>query len=132
MDREFVKRESEIQAYLGLIKLKKRRGDNTNDGCKYRKSPLQVKILSEVFRLTGYPSTQTKLDLSLLIDLPIQTVQVWFQNERRSRRRKLRKEGKSIPQEDEELFEISILTLVDIIKDCRKSLGLYRSNNMFF
>jgi hypothetical protein len=59
-------------------------------------------------------------------------VQVWFQNERRSRRRKLRKEGKSIPQEDEELFEISILTLVDIIKDCRKSLGLYRSNNMFF
>ncbi|EOB13042.1 Homeobox protein HD-8 [Nosema bombycis CQ1] len=132
MDKDILKRESEIQAYLGLVKLKKRREETQKEISKYRKTPLQIKVLSEIFRMTEFPSTQTKMDLSLLIDLPIQTVQVWFQNERRNKRRKLRKEGKNISNDTESLFEISILTLVEIVKFCKKNLGYSQKDNSFF
>ncbi|KAF9761948.1 Homeobox protein HD-8 [Nosema granulosis] len=114
MVEDIIKKESEIQAYLGLIRLK--RGQKINkDGVKCRKSAFQVTVLSEVFKLTGYPSTQTKMDLSLLINLPIQAIQVWFQNERRSRRRRLKKMSNICEMQENEYFEISILTLVNII-----------------
>lgn len=127
MIEDLMRKELEIQAYLGLIRLKRSQRLHLEIG-KCRKSPFQILVLTEVFKLTGYPSTQTKMDLSLLINLPIQAIQVWFQNERRSRRRRLKKISGGTVFSENEFFEISILTLVEIIEKIK--MRVYENKNI--
>lgn len=127
MDGRNIREEPEIQACLGLLKLK-RSHMNHIESNKYRKTPLQTMVLTEVFKLTGYPSTQTKVDLSLLLNLPISAIQIWFQNERRSRRRRQKKLSTITQIKDNEFFEISVLTLHNIFYATKNRLKTNRDS----
>lgn len=80
-------RERELEALIGILKLK--RGGFIRAGWseKIKKSPFQIKVLQEIFRITEFPSTATRRDLSILLSIPHRSVQVWFQNTRQAKRR---------------------------------------------
>ncbi|KAF5140432.1 homeobox domain-containing protein [Vairimorpha ceranae] len=80
--KKLIEKECQIQAALGLCLLKNGYENNNSSRCK--KSRIQSLILKEVFKLTMYPSSQTKMDLSIMLNLKVKTINVWFQNERQS------------------------------------------------
>ncbi|WUR03796.1 homeobox domain-containing protein 14 [Vairimorpha necatrix] len=80
------KQELIVQAALGLIKIKKSGREEDLDLMRNKKTLFQNTVLKEVFKLNKYPSTQTKIDLGILLDLSIRTIQIWFQNERRNKK----------------------------------------------
>ncbi|EQB61992.1 homeobox domain-containing protein [Vairimorpha apis BRL 01] len=111
MTNHLTKKELEYQATLGLVRLKRTYTNYFDIMHKGRKTLFQSMVLAEVFKLTGYPSTQTKMDISLLIDLSFSTIQIWFQNERRSR------------HNENEYFEINVLTLFNIVNDVKQKIS---------
>lgn len=80
------KQELIVQAALGLIKLNRMGKEDDFDFMRNKKTEFQNAVLKEVFILTKYPSSQTKSDLSILLDLSSRTIQIWFQNERRNKK----------------------------------------------
>lgn len=123
MTNHLTKKELEYQATLGLVRLKRTYTNYFDIMHKGRKTLFQSMVLAEVFKLTGYPSTQTKMDISLLIDLSFSTIQIWFQNERRSRRRKLKKQNIEYVDNENEYFEINVLTLFNIVNDVKQKIS---------
>ncbi|WUR02790.1 homeobox domain-containing protein 2 [Vairimorpha necatrix] len=80
--KNIIRKEKKVQAALGLCLLK-----NGTEGLsinRNKKSKIQCRTLKEVFKLTAYPSSQTKIDLSIMLNLKLKTINVWFQNERQS------------------------------------------------
>lgn len=51
----------------------------------YNKTTSQLKYLQEITKITSYPSTQTKHDISYIIRLEFRSINIWFQNHRQSR-----------------------------------------------
>ena len=79
MTDEILREELSVQALLGLLKLKYEGSSPPN---RNKKSALQNRVLRYVFRISMYPSLQTKIDLSILLNLSVRSISVWFQNER--------------------------------------------------
>lgn len=76
--------KNEIDALLGLFCLKNDRmikKQVREEGYKY-KSKLQIQLLERVFQITKYPSTNTRTDLAILLEISPRSVQIWFQNTR--------------------------------------------------
>lgn len=80
--KNIIEKEIQVQAALGLCLLKN--GSDGGSMSRSKKSRIQSLTLKEVFSLTMYPSSQTKVDLTILLNLKIKTINVWFQNERQS------------------------------------------------
>lgn len=81
---------------------------------KIKKSPLQLNVLKELFKITQFPSTQTRNDLSLLINIPQRSIQVWFQNTRQASKKgscDLHRNSYEIEPED-----IPVFVLIAIIE----------------
>jgi hypothetical protein len=76
---DLLREELAGQAVLGLLKL---RNEGRLPPNRNKKSSLQNYVLRYVFNINMYPSQQTKLDLSVLLNLSIKAINVWFQNER--------------------------------------------------
>ncbi|KAM0672588.1 homeodomain-containing transcription factor [Ordospora colligata] len=73
----------EMNCVLGLMKLMRDGEDEQQMGeVRTRKTVFQMAALKEVFKITAHPSKMTKMDLALMIKLPLKAVQIWFQNER--------------------------------------------------
>lgn len=112
--------EKELEAVMGILKLKK--GIMTQSGWpeKVKKTPFQIKVLQEIFRVTEFPSTSTRKDLSLLLSIPQRSIQVWFQNTRQAKRRQKCAFPSQVisatSSSDNENEDISLTQLVEIIK----------------
>lgn len=78
MSRNYIQEETEMQAVLGLLKLK---DADKNDG---KKSTYQCLVLRRIFDIIKYPSQQTQKDLAIILRLSHKSIRLWFQNERQS------------------------------------------------
>lgn len=107
--------EKEIQAVMGIMKLR-----NTwkfeDQNIKFKKSPFQIKVLEKIFRITNFPSSSTRKDMSLLLCMPEKSIQVWFQNARQAiKRTKTHSEG-----EFSEIYDISVPQLLEIMRNVKR------------
>lgn len=122
-----------IEAAIGLLKLnsgvrRKRLGE------KVKKTAFQQAVLRKVFEKTKFPSTDTRNNLSILLDIPTRSIQVWFQNRRQISRRKEKKDvgglvneyqkfvEKSHKSSDEEVYDVPLEELLEIIESCKDLL----------
>lgn len=80
MKKDFNKEVLLIQALLGIMVLKHTCIKN-NKQIK-RKTKIQKKFLQIIFQITKYPSINTILDISILLNLNFNSINVWFQNTR--------------------------------------------------
>jgi hypothetical protein len=79
---------NEINAALGLLMLSRTgRKRHAEPGTRTSKTLFQKMVLEKVFAISPHPSAATKLDLSLMLNLPLKTIQIWFQNERNKRQK---------------------------------------------
>ena len=104
-----------IQAALELLKLNRIGREDDYDFIRNKKTDFQNTVLKEVFKLTMYPSAQTKTDISILLDLSVRTIQIWFQNERRIRKNEVKKTNL-------DKFEVSALILWRIYTNAKYTL----------
>lgn len=82
-DRAFrIARESNLEALLGLLKLK--RGDLLSSNRKVRthKNDFQRAVLIDIFAITKFPSSETREELALILNHTARSIQIWFQNNR--------------------------------------------------
>lgn len=77
--------EAEAESILGLLKMKRTMGDKQSQSKNYKyKSPYQLKVLYRVYSVTPYPSSETRNDLGILLNMHPRSVQIWFQNTRQN------------------------------------------------
>ncbi|KAL6121786.1 hypothetical protein NUSPORA_01235 [Nucleospora cyclopteri] len=69
--------ETVLTGMLGLLKLK-RRGTKIHQ----RKNFFQTKALQEMYLVTQYPDKRIKDYLSLLLNMELKVINIWFQNKR--------------------------------------------------
>lgn len=105
-----IEEEKEINAVLGLLKIK---GRDKVDG---KKTLYQNLVLRRIFKIIKYPSQQTQRDLAILLNLGDKSVKLWFQNERQS-------QEKSSLRNNFIGFEISPLILYRICKEVTKEIS---------
>lgn len=115
MVNRYVKEELEAQATLGLLLIKN--GSEGGNTSRSKKSLIQNLVLKEIYNLTMYPSTQTKIDLSILLNLSMKTISVWFQNERQNEKVSMTNEESLIRRSQK--VEINALILCRIYKKIR-------------
>lgn len=77
-----------IQAMLGLLKIKSINNQQDYRTLRIQKNEFQKSVLKDVFKLTRFPSKQTREDLALLLNHTNRGIQIWFQNQRNSREEK--------------------------------------------
>lgn len=124
------KKDLEAAAVCGLLKFAEGRKKRQLLGEKVKKSQLQQTVLKKVYEITNFPSTETRNDLSILIGIPQRSIQVWFQNRRQITRKNKDKSQNpndynkecdgTDERDDEELFDIPTIVLIDMIMKCRK------------
>lgn len=51
---------------------------------RWKSSPYQLYILTQAFQRTPFPSKEARLLLSLTLEIPPRTLQIWFQNRRQA------------------------------------------------
>ncbi|ORD93783.1 HD4 [Enterospora canceri] len=110
----------EIEAYLGLLKLKRETVIMAySENCYINKTELQRLLLNSVFRLIKYPGRNTRYNLSILLNLSLRRVQVYFQNLRMNLKkttrgsRRLLENKKPVEMEIGILFSIFLATLTN-------------------
>ncbi len=106
-----------MQAILGLLKIKNNKTNEDNKNFRIQKNEFQRNVLNEVFKLTKFPSKQTRDDLALLLNHTNRGIQIWFQNKRNSKYCKHNSLKKSIDKQlKTKHIEIDILTLIEIVE----------------
>lgn len=79
------KKDKTCEALLGLLKLKRDKTQMFVRPTVYKyKSDFQRKVLCQVYNITPYPSSLTRNDLGILLNMHPRSVQIWFQNSRQS------------------------------------------------
>lgn len=121
MSKDLLDEEKTIQAALGLVKLVRGEAVIAPGIRGNKKSQFQNMVLREVFKLTMYPSPQTKIDLGILLNLSEKAIKVWFQNERQNEKLSFTANKNQRAQR----FEISALILYRIY---RKVKNILRKN----
>lgn len=121
------KKALEADAICGLLKFTGLRKKKQLVGEKVKKSQLQQNVLKQVYEITNFPSTETRNELALLLGIPQRSIQVWFQNRRQITRKNKDKPGNEnefgeggSDKEDEELFDVPTVVLIEIIMRCKK------------
>ncbi|KAI4290844.1 hypothetical protein PAPHI01_0118 [Pancytospora philotis] len=114
-------RKRNLQAVLGLLKMKNDESNGDFRNLRTQKNEFQKSVLKEVFRLTRFPSKQTRDDLALLLNHTNRGIQIWFQNQRNNRESKEEDRHSSSPVESDRRAKdkhgtIDVLTLIDIIE----------------
>lgn len=79
--------EKIFEAAIGILKLKNGIYTGKNWSEKIKKTPFQIQVLQEVYKISEFPSTGTRKDLSILLGIPQRSIQVWFQNTRQAKRK---------------------------------------------
>lgn len=111
-------RKRNIQAILGLLKMKNKEHDVEFKNFRIQKNEFQKNVLRDVFRLTRFPSKQTRDDLALLLNHTNRGIQIWFQNQRNNREENEDSDAEfNEKSEKSKRATVDILTLVDIIEN---------------
>ncbi|KAK6090508.1 hypothetical protein P3W45_000605 [Vairimorpha bombi] len=118
MVKKYIREELHAQATLGLLLMKN--GSEGGNTLRSKKSFIQNLVLKEIFKLTMFPSSQTKIDLSILLNLSRKTINVWFQNERQSEKVSLTN-TETLTKRSEKV-EINALILYRIYNKAQKRL----------
>ncbi len=112
--------EKELEALMGILKLKRGNYSNLNWPEKIKKTPFQIKVLQEIFKITEFPSTSTRKNLSILLSIPQRSIQVWFQNTRQAKKKQKNYFSESTiftpNSSDVENEDISLKNLMNIMK----------------
>ncbi|KAK1347667.1 homeobox domain-containing protein [Hamiltosporidium tvaerminnensis] len=133
------KKELIIDAAIGLLKFSYMKRRKMYYGEKIKKNKFQQDVLNSVYEVSSFPSTETRCEIALLLGIPQRSVQVWFQNKRQlSKKREGTKQVKIHSDEliikdnieseitnDDEVFDIPSLKLVEIIEHCKKKPEKY-------
>lgn len=108
-----------IEALLGLLKLK--RGDTLSSNKKVRthKNDFQRAVLNEVFSITKFPTSETREDLALVLNHTTRGIQIWFQNNRHN---SLLSSSKGDKSSDEPADGKNVGPIVDPFRNKKKSL----------
>lgn len=78
--------ESFADSLVGILKLRYENEEMfSND--KIRKTELQTLVLTKLFDVSNFPSTETREEVAILLGLPQRSVQIWFQNRRQQFRK---------------------------------------------
>lgn len=112
-------RKRNLQGLLGLLKMKNEFGDNDCRSYRVQKNDFQRRILKDVYRLTKFPSKQTRDDLALLLNHTNRGIQIWFQNQRNSKEDRSNRLSESQTSESTQRPKkatIDIAVLIDIIE----------------
>lgn len=86
IDKSLKMKKIVADSIIGILRLKNSQKRDFNVE-KIRKTSLQKRVLLEVYKLTDFPSTNTREELALLLGLPHRSIQVWFQNKRQKNRK---------------------------------------------
>lgn len=80
-----IENDKEADAILGLLLLQSNAAirREEEEGYKY-KTELQLEMLNRVFKITKYPSTETRENIAILLKTTTRRVQIWFQNARQA------------------------------------------------
>ena len=119
LEREIAEsvRKRNIQAVLGLLKMKNDDGAGEHRGFRAQKNEFQRRVLRDVFKRTRFPSKETRDDLALLLSHTNRGIQIWFQNQRNSRDDRDCADLKSPQDRRNNRNAIDILTLAEIIEN---------------
>lgn len=80
--RQSKTRESNLEALLGLMKLKRGELLTSNKKIRTHKNNFQRSVLVDVFAITKFPSSDTREELALILNHTSRSIQIWFQNNR--------------------------------------------------
>lgn len=118
---------------VGILKLRYE-NENLFSNDKIRKTDLQTSALIELFKISNFPSTETREEIAILLGLPQRSVQIWFQN-RRQQYKKVNKEDPVAKYQEAEHHnfpqvqpvhidtnEIPTSVIVDVILSCKKAI----------
>ena len=75
-------RRRNIEALLGLLKLKRGETLYSNKKLRTHKNEFQRAILTDVFSHTKFPTSEAREDLALILNHTNRGIQIWFQNNR--------------------------------------------------
>ncbi|KAI9144087.1 Homeodomain-like protein, partial [Paraphysoderma sedebokerense] len=70
--------------------------DSDDSSASVKRSRLtreQTSVLKRVYSLTYFPDKATKEQLSKELNIPVRTIQIWFQNQRQYHRLKMKKKA---------------------------------------
>ncbi|KAI5150959.1 hypothetical protein ENBRE01_1804 [Enteropsectra breve] len=82
-ESENLKKSKSIEAVMGLLKMKSVRETGTpKTQHRTQRSEYQKSVLREVYKITRFPSRETREDLALLLNNTERNIQIWFQNQR--------------------------------------------------
>lgn len=79
--------EKVYEAAMGLLKLSFLKKDRKAG--KIKKNEFQTQVLQSIFALTSHPSASTQIDLAILLNMPIRSIKIWFQNARQQKKKKM-------------------------------------------
>lgn len=103
----------EIDLIFDLMRLKMESGYLIKESPK---TQMQLSFLKNISKITSFPSTDTKYDISYILQLQYKTVSIWFQNNRQ-RKRGEKKKGLIIDAN----YQISREVLFNIFLYCNNS-----------
>lgn len=107
-------------AIVGLLKIKY----ETNTfyfADKIKKTMFQRVVLSKIYNLSNFPSTETRDELAIIIGLPMRSVQIWFQNRRQQSRKSIRDHHSKIGKLSQlfiDNYRVPTRKLVEIAYNC--------------
>lgn len=78
---------------VGMLKLKYDH-NYSNISDKTRKTELQTNVLTKIFLISNFPSSETREEIAILLGLSLRSVQIWFQNRRQASRRQIKEKIK--------------------------------------
>lgn len=119
MINKTLQEELSIQAAFGLLLLKNK--IIASNSCRKKKSKFQNAMLKEIYSITDYPTQSTKFDISIMLNLSLRAVNVWFQNERQADRIQL---NQSNLLSKKLRVDVCVQTLFEIYKNVRKELKI--------
>lgn len=107
----------EIECILGLLKFRRDKNVFSYSENTYTiKTQLQKMLLVEVFRIEKYPGKNTRLNLSILTNLSLRRVQVYFQNLRMNMKKTQR--GKKLLASFRKAGEIAVDRVYCVFIEC--------------
>lgn len=111
-------KDADIEAALGLLKLKRIFRDKTYREQGYRyKNEMQINVLNDVLQITPYPNAQTRDSLGILLNLNPRSVQIWFQNARQVGDRQMSRDELKYHKES---TNVDLSVLLEIYKKYNK------------
>lgn len=111
----------ESEALIGLLKLKRDNEHLIVDQSMYKyKSVYQRNVLSQVYRITSHPSSITRSDLGILLNMNPRSIQIWFQNIRQSIRASTSDTSQAIKKPRSKETSVPVTILINICIDASR------------